>query len=232
VARESIRRGPRRNVAGLVITLALHGGILLTVARAHGQPEAPLILRHDFVEAELVKLGKPRDKFWLPRLVQPPRPTAPPATIKVADDPNAKPAPPEAPRPNDPLISKDLKRALERAQKLEALAMPEEPDEGSLTGSKLGTSNHEVGDPYLAQIKGLLTQNFDLPAGIAPNQIPNPPEIRFHIGTDGTLSDIKLVKTSGNSFVDDACVSSAQNTRQVPPPPPTIHGIRVACEKS
>ena len=74
MARESIRRGPRRNVAGLVVTLALHGGILLTVARAHGQPEAPLILRHDFVEAEMVKLGKPRDKFWLPRLVQPPRP--------------------------------------------------------------------------------------------------------------------------------------------------------------
>ena len=84
----------------------------------------------------------------------------------------------------------------------------------------------------LAQVKGLLTQNFDLPAGIAPNQIANPPEIRFHIGADGTLSDIKLVKTSGNSFVDDACVSSAQTTRKVPPPPPSIHGIRVACEKS
>jgi outer membrane biosynthesis protein TonB len=232
VARDDIRRGPRRNFAGLLVTVALHGAVLLTVARAHSKEDAPLIVRHDFVMAEMVKLGKPRDKFWLPRIVEPPRATAPPDTLKVAEDPNAKAAPREAPRPDDPLISKDLKRALERAKKLEALATPEEPDEGSLTGSKLGTSNHEVGDQYLAQIKGLLTQNFELSAGISPSQIPNPPEIQFHIGADGTLSDIKLVKTSGNSFVDDDCVRSAQVTHKVPPPPPTIHGIRVACEKS
>ena len=90
--------------------MALHGAILLTVARAHGQADAPLILRHDFVEAEMVKLGKPRDKFWLPRIVQPPRSTAPPDTLKVADDPNAKAGPREAPRPEDPKISKDLKK--------------------------------------------------------------------------------------------------------------------------
>jgi len=146
VARDDIRRGPRRNFAGLVVTLALHGAILLTVARAHGKEEAPLIMRHDFVEAEMVKLGKPRDKFWLPRIVQPPRATAPPDALKVAEDPNAKAAPREAPRPDDPLISKDLKRALERAKKLEALATPEEPDEGSLTGSLTKQSKWPQGD--------------------------------------------------------------------------------------
>jgi TonB family protein len=233
VARDDIRRGPRRNFAGLVVTLALHGAILLTVARAHGKEEAPLIMRHDFVEAEMVKLGKPRDKFWLPRIVQPPRATAPPDTLKVAEDPNAKAAPREAPRPDDPLISKDLKRALERAKKLEALAAPEEPDEGSLTGSKIGTSNQELGDQYLAQVKGTLLQNYALPAGIAPDQIAKPPTIQMTIGADGTLSGIKLRKTSGNSFVDDACVNAAQITRQVPPPPAQYsnHAIGVECDK-
>ena len=230
--RATVRRGSRRNFAGLLITIALHGGVLVAVAAAHNRQEAPLIVHHDFVEAEMVKLGKPRDKFWLPRLTQPPRPTAPPDTLKVAEDPNAKAAPREAPRPDDPTISKDLKRALERAKKLEALAVPDEPDEGSLTGSKVGTSNREIGDQYIASIRGLLTQNFDLPAGIALDQIANPPEIQFHIGADGTLADIKVVKSSGNSFVDDACVNAAQKTRRVAPPPPTIHGIRVACEKS
>jgi TonB-like protein len=233
VAREVIRRGPRRNLAGLIVTLALHGAILLTVARAHGQPEPPLIVRHDFVEAELVKLGKPREKFWLPRLVQPPRATAPPDTIKVADNPNARPAPREAPRPEDPLISKDLKRALQRARRLEALATPDEPDEGSLTGSKLGTSNHEVGDQYLAEVKGTLLQNYALPAGIAPEQIAKPPMIQMTIGLDGTLSGIKLRKTSGNGFVDDACVNAAQITRRVPPPPAPYGNrvIGVECDK-
>jgi len=214
-----IRRASGRNVQGLLITVALHAGIFAAVAAANGKEQPPLVINRDFVVAEMVKLGKPRDKFWLPRLTQPPRPTAPPDAIKVADDPNAKPAPKEAPRPDDPTISKDLKRALDRARKLEALATPEEPDEGSLTGSKLGTASQATGDPYLAEVKGTLLQNYNLPAGIAPDQIEKPPLISLRIAADGTLENIKPLKSSGNSFVDDACVSAAQRTRKVSPPP-------------
>ena len=230
MAREAIRRGSRRSFAGLLITIALHGVIFLAVARAHSQQEAPLIVPHDFVRAELVKLGKPRDPFWLPRITQPPRPTAPPDQIKLSDDPNAKAAPKEAPRPEDPKISKELKNALERAKKLEALATPDE-DEGSLTGSKLGTANHAMGDQYQATVVGLLHQNYNFPAGITIDQIKNPPEILFHIQADGTLAGIKLTQSSGNSFVDDASVDAANLTGKVPPPPPTVHGMRVQCEK-
>jgi TonB family protein len=228
-----IRRASGRSFSGLLITLALHGGVLAAIAVAHDKEQPPLVINRDFVVAEMVKLGKPRDKFWLPRITQPPRATAPPDSLKVAEDPNAKAAPKEAPRPEDPTISKDLRRALERAKKLEQLAVPEEPDEGSLTGSKLGTSNTETGDQYWAEVKGLLMQNYALPAGMAPGSVSTPPEIRLRIGEDGTLSDIKLVKTSGNSFVDDACVSAAQQTRKVSPPPPKFrnHGIGVECDK-
>jgi TonB family protein len=233
VARNGIRRGSGRGFAGLVITIALHGGLFAAIAAANSHEDTPLVVNRDFVVAEMVKLGKPRDKFWLPRLTQPQRSTAPVDALKVAEDPNAKAAPKEAPRPDDPTISKDLKRALDRARKLEALAVPEEPDEGSLTGSKLGTSNTEQGDQYLAEVKGLLTQNYALPAGISPGDVATPPEVRFRIGEDGTLSEIKLMKSSGNSFADDACVSAAQQTRKVSAPPPKYrnHGIGVACEK-
>jgi protein TonB len=230
MAREVIRRGPRRNFAGLVITVALHGCVLLAVAAAHGKPEPPLIMPHDFVRAELVKLGKPRDPFWLPRITQPPRPTAPPNQLKLSEDPDAKAAPKEAPRPDDPKISKELKNALERAKKLEALAAPDD-DEGSLTGSKLGVSNHAVGDQYQAEVIGLLHQSYNFPAGLTPDQIKNPPEILFHIAPDGTINDVKLTQTSGNNFVDDACVDAAKLTARVPPPPATVHGMRVQCEK-
>src|SRR5579871_58874 len=178
MAREAIRRGSRRNFAGLLITVALHGVIFLAVARAHNQEEPPLIMPHDFVRAEMVKLGKPRDPFWLPRITQPPRPTAPPNQLKLSDDPDAKAAPKEAPRPDDPKISKDLKNALDRAKKLEALAT-EEDDEGALNGSKLGTSNKAIGDQYLAQVKGTLQQNYNLPAGITIDQIKTPPRSSF-----------------------------------------------------
>ncbi len=232
MARGEIRRGRRGNSVGFLVTLALHGGVLATVGIVHSQPAPALIEKREFVSAEMVKLGKPRDKFWLPRITQPPRPTAPPDTLKVADDPNAKAAPKEAPKPEDPKIAKDLKSALNRARMLESLAQ-EEPDEGALNGSKLGTSNQAVGDPYLAELKGLLMQNYNLPAGMAPDQIPTPPEIRFHLGDDGTISDVKLTKSSGNPLVDDACIDAAKLTRKVTPPPPTFRkrNLGANCEK-
>jgi TonB family protein len=229
--RHGIRRASSRGFSGLLITLAIHGGLFAAIAAANSQEQPPLVINRDFVMAEMVKLGKPREKFWLPRITQPPQPTAPPDTLKVADDPNAAPAPKEAPKPEDPKISKDLKRALDRARKLEALAAPEEPDEGSLTGSKLGTSNHETGDAYQAQVVGMLHQNYNFPAGINVDQINNPPEIMFHIRPDGTLADVKLTKSSGNNFVDDACVDAAKLTGKVPPPPVGVRGMRVQCEK-
>jgi len=227
-----MRRGSRRSFSGLLITIALHGVIFMTVAAAHNKPQEPVIVQREFVQAEMVKLGKKRDPFWLPKKYQPP-PPPPPDAIKLADDPNAKPAPVEAPKLEDPKTSKEVKNALARAAKLGALAVPEEPDEGAPTGSKAGTSNQAIGDPYIAEIKGLLLQNYNLPAGMNADQIPSPPEIRFRIGTDGTLSAIKLTKTSGNPLVDDACVSAAQLTRRVRPPPAgsKVPGLIVACEK-
>ena len=227
------RRGRRGSTVGILITLALHGGVVAAVAVAQGAEQPPLIVHHDFVMAEMVKLGKPRDKFWLPRITQPPRPKVAPDTLKISEDPNAKAAPKEAPKPEDKDIKKDLKNALDRARKLAELAVPEESEEGALNGSRLGTSNTAVGDQYLAEIKGLLTQNYNLPAGMAPEQISTPPEIRFHLGDDGTLSDVKLMKSSGNPLVDDACVDAAKQTRRVPPPPSNFkkRNIGAACEK-
>jgi TonB family protein len=227
-----MRRGSRRSFSGLLITAALHGVIFLAIKAAHSQPQEPLIVPRDFVQAEMVKLGKPRDKFWLPKVHAAP-PPPPPDAIKLADDPNAKAAPVEAPKIEDPKTSKDVRKALERARKLESLIADEEPPEGQLNGSKAGTASQAIGDQYIATIKGLLTQNYNLPAGMNADQIPNPPEIRFRIGPDGTLSGIKLTKSSSNPLVDDACVSAAQLTRKVPPPPAgsKVPGLIVACEK-
>ena len=41
--REGIRRGSRRSFAGLLITLALHGVIVLAVKAAHSKSAEPLI---------------------------------------------------------------------------------------------------------------------------------------------------------------------------------------------
>ncbi len=229
--REGIRRGSRRSFAGLLITIALHGVIALAVKAAHSTPQGPIIVQRDFVQAEMVKLGKPREKFWLPRITQPP-PPPPPDALKIADDPNAKAAPVEAPKLEDPKTSKDVKRALERAAKLGALAVPEEPLEGEATGSKLGTSNRQVGDPYDSAVIETVRQNYNLPAGMSPDQIPDPPEVQFRVTADGTITKVKLNKPSGNPLVDDACVSAAQQTRKVDAPPAgKPRAYLVACQK-
>ena len=78
MARHGNRRTSGRGFSGLLITLALHGGLFAAIAVANSKEQPPLVINRDFVVAEMVKLGKPRDKFWLPRITQPQRSTAPP----------------------------------------------------------------------------------------------------------------------------------------------------------
>src|SRR5262245_8577275 len=225
-----MRRGSRRSFSGLLITIALHGVIFWAVKEAHSKPQEPLIVERNFVQAEMVKLGKPRDKFWLPKAIRQP-PPPPPDAIKLSDNPDAKAAPVEAPKVNDPKTSKIVQNALKRAAAWDSMAVPPD-DEGQLNGNKAGTAEQAKGDPYLAEVSGLLRQNYNLPAGITVEQIPIPPVVRFTIGVDGTLSNIKLAKSSTNPLVDDACVSSPQLTRKVPPPPNgRARNLSVECEK-
>jgi TonB family protein len=227
VAREKKRRASKRNFAGLVITLALHAGILGAVKIAHSKSEEPLVVPRDFVIAQMVKLGKPREKFWLPRITQPPRPKAPPAVIKVADDPNAPKAPVEAPRPDNPEISKDLRRALDRARKLEQL-IPSEPEEGQLTGSASGTANEATeGDAYATAIHDAIRKNWTTPEGLITDaQLARlTATIKIRVGEDGTILETKLLRSSGNAFYDDSCVTAIQATHKVPPPPAPVRRI-------
>jgi hypothetical protein len=224
---EKKRRAPRRNLAGLLITLALHGAILFAVRAAHSKTDEPLDMPRDFVVARMVKLGKPREKFWLPRITQPPRPTAPPKVIKLSDDPNAAKAPVEAPRPDNPTISKDLRHALDRARKLEQL-IPTEPEEGQLTGSAAGTANEaSAGDAYATAIFDAVRKNFTVPEGLITDaQLARlTTTIKIRVGDDGMILENKLLKPSGNTFFDDACVSAILATHKVPPPPPAARRL-------
>jgi TonB family protein len=221
------RRVSRRNFAGLLITLALHGAILGAVKYAHSQGSPPLEIPRDFVVAKMVKLGTPREKFWLPRITEPPPPQAPPPVLKVATDPNAAKAPPEAPRPENPVVAKDLKRALERARKLTALAEPE-PEEGQLTGSASGTASEaSAGDAYATAIFEAIRRNWSAPSGLVSDAELGrlATSIRIRVGADGSITDSRLLHPSGNSYFDDSCMTAISATRKVPPPPPAVRKL-------
>ena len=194
-------------LGGIAATLLIHALLVVLVYYGHlktpPRPEAP----RDMIITRLVALGKPRDKFWLPRIVQPPKPKAPDA-IKLSEDPNAAPAPKEAPKLEDTTISKDLRRALERAKALAKNAAAEEAAEGSLTGSAEGTSNQAVnGDEYATAINEAIHKHWTTPG--------NP----------------KVIKPSGNQYFDDSCVEAIKATSRVPPPPAGFkRGLRIGFE--
>jgi TonB family protein len=228
--REGIRRGSRRSFSGLVITVALHAGIFWAVKEAHSHPQEPIIGPRDFVKAEMVKLGKPRDKFWLPKKEVPP-PPPPPDAKKISMNPDAGAAPVvPAPSRTDPRTSQAVKNALAKVDKLMPLA--EEDKEGQQTGNKIGTATENSGDPYDALVISTIRQYYTLPAGLTPDQVAEPPEIQFKVNSDGRISNVKLTKSSRNPLVDDSCVSAPQQAQKVETPPGgKARAYAIACRK-
>jgi TonB family protein len=220
-------------LGGIAATLLIHASLAGLVyygqLRTPPRPEAP----RDMIITRLVALGTPREKFWLPRIVQPPKPKAPDA-IKLSEDPNAAAAPKEAPKLEDTTISKDLRRALLRAKALAQSASAEEAAEGSLTGSADGTSNQAVsGDEYATAIYEAVRKHWSTPTGfVSDSELATlSAEVRVSISADGTLGNPRLLKPSGNQYFDDSCMQAVKATARVPPPPPGFkRGFRLDFE--
>ena len=210
-------------LGGVLMTLLIHLGLVALVYFGHIKAPIPEEEPRDVMITHMVQLGKPREKFWLPRIVQPPQPKAPEPTIKVTENLEAKPTVKEAPRPEDPKISKALQRALNRARMLEQNEA-EEPPEGSLTGSATGTSNEaSVGDEYATQIYEAIRKNWVVPTGLSVGDVINQEtDIKISIGDDGTILSSTVRKGSGNSLYDDSCIQAVQTTHKVPPPPAAV----------
>jgi TonB family protein len=206
---------------GLLITLGIHGVLVYVLwAGQKGSAEASGEVR-DLIVTELVQLGKPREKFWLPKIKAPPRAKAPESVLKLTDDPTTAPRPPEAPRPEDAEVSKDLKKALERARLLTQVEN-DEPDEGLETGAAEGTAREATaGDAYATQIYNAIRRNWNVPVGlVSEDELSRlSVQIRIQVASDGKLGDATVVKPSGNQLFDNSCVQAVEATGQVPEPP-------------
>jgi TonB family protein len=211
-------------LGGFLLTVLIHGALVAIFYFGHMKAAPPADVPRDILVTKLVTFGKPRPKYWLPRAVQVPKPEAPTPTIKLSEDLNAAPAQKEAPRPDDANISKDLKRALDRARSLAKMNIPDEPPEGALDGSDRGTSNEaSAGDAYATKIFEAVRKNWSAPTGLVDESTLGglAAEIRLSIGDDGELINPRLAKSSGNQFFDDSCMQAIKATARVPPPPAT-----------
>ena len=215
--------GRGSSFGGIAATLLIHVSLIALIYFAHIKSPPPVEVPRDMIVTQLVALGKPREKFWLPRIVQPPRPKAPAPTLNLTDDPNAKPAVKEAPKVDDADISKDMRRALKRAQLLAQAT--EEPAEGSLTGSAEGTSTHgTTGDEYATAVYSAIKRNWVTPTGLVTEAelATLVTVMRISITPEGVMQNPMVKQSSGNEYFDDSCVQAVKATGKVPPPPPTF----------
>jgi periplasmic protein TonB len=212
---------------GVLITIAIHGLIAALVYQSQRRSAARPEAVRDFIVTRTITFTKKREKFWLPKVVTPPKPTAPPPVIKLAQNPEAPPVPPppkEAPKPQDREISKDLKRALERARSLAAAVKEEEP-EGSELGIGDGNSTQAVaGDEYFTQVYNAIRQNWSTPTGLINDaQLAGlSAEVRIQIDSDGSLRNASLNRSSGNNMFDESCMRAVRSTGSVPAPPANL----------
>jgi len=213
--------GRGTSFGGLFATLLIHVSLVALIYFAHVKSPPPIEVPRDVIVTKLVAFGKPREKFWLPRIVEPPKPKVP--TLNLTDDPNAAPAPKEAPKIDDADLSKEMRRALKRAQMLAKAT--EEPAEGSLTGSLEGTSSQgTTGDEYATAVYNAIRRNWVTPTGLVTDAelATLVMLMRIAISPEGKLGAPVVKQSSGNDYFDDSCIQAVKATGQVPPPPPNF----------
>jgi TonB family protein len=223
-------------IGGFFMTLAIHAGLFgLAWYGTHkgAVEERP----REITITQFVRLGKPREKFYLPRIEQPPPPKPVEEVIKVTDNLDAKPTEKEKEKekPKKDDLSKKVQDVLNRRRAM-LQGADDTPPEGLATGSVNGTaSTATVGDEYATQIHDAIYSHWSVPTGLSIGDAQNlETTVRVGMGPDGTITSATVVKPSGNSLYDDACVQAMQATHRLPPPPPALrsmyrHGFLMPC---
>jgi TonB family protein len=212
-------------VGGFLMTLAIHAGLGALVWYGSIKAEQPEPHEREIMITQMIKFGTKREKFWLPRITEPPKPKVVEPTIKVAEDPNAKPAvkeePKEKEKPEKADLSKKVQEMLKRRKAMFQNA--EESTEGDPNGDRNSDSNTaSEGDPYATAIYNAIRDHWTVPTGLSLGDVLNfETAISVRIAEDGTLLEPKLRRSSGNALFDDSCLQAVQATRHVPPPPPS-----------
>jgi hypothetical protein len=203
----------------LLVTVGLHLGVVvaLLVMRVAGNSH-PTLQPGAFVDAQLVRFGKPRDLSFLPHKQGVIKNKGPQEAIKVARDLNDLPHLDNQKKPDeiDP-----LKRT--RAEMFKQLDdQPEGVDnqEGSLTGSRAGTASEAKGDPYILQLVDTIGSAWTVPTTIKGDQLAAlNAEVCLTISESGALTNYRVNRGSGNSQFDSSLQASLSTLKTLPAPP-------------
>jgi hypothetical protein len=211
------KRDPLRFTA-ILITVGLHAFVFggLYLARVMGASRHDTLSGEQFVDAQLVRFGKPRDLSFLPHKEGHVKDK--PADIKIARDLNALPHLEEKKKPED--IDPLKKTHAEMFKHLNDDREGMTTNEGSLSGSKAGTATEAKGDPYILQIVSAIGTAWTVPNTLSDSQLQNlSADVCLTISESGMLTRSRMIQGSGNSQFDSSLQAALGTIKQLPAPP-------------
>jgi len=205
---------------GLLATIGVHAAVIgaALFARAHASEGKPPVLGA-FVDAQLVKFGKPRDMSFLPHKDGVVKNTVQKTDIKIARDANAA-----------IVTQKDEKADIDplkktRAELFKQLNDDERPPAveetgGSLQGSRAGTATEAKGDPYILELIDKIGSAWTVPTTIREDQLKDlSADVCLTIDISGALTKFDFVRKSGNSQFDSSLEATLGTMKALSPPP-------------
>lgn len=168
----------------------------------------------------------------------PPKPTPeppPPATPKETSVPSpaaaapSSPPKPAAPQAEAPKPPPDSKQRLDDIMQRFAAGAREGPAEapvGQLDGDPFGDSDTAAeGDRYLALVRQRLQAQYSVPSAIPESErIHLVAHVQLLVERNGSISQFRIVKASGNALFDSALEAAVQRASPLPPPPSHLAG--------
>jgi hypothetical protein len=210
------RKDPLRVIA-IIITVVLHAGVLggAWIARAMSS-HGPTLSKENFVDAQLVRFGKPRDLSFLPHKEGHVKDKPP--DIKVAKDLNALPRIDEKKDQDiDPLKKTHAEAFKNLKDENEGV---EVTNEGSLSGSRAGTATEAKGDPYILSLVDQIGTAWTVPTTLKDEQLANlSADVCLTIADSGAFTSYTIVRKSGNSQFDSSLDATLSTIKKLPPPP-------------
>ncbi len=184
--------------------------------RARDVEPRPVLSKDSFVDAQLVRFGKPRDLSFLPHKEG--RVKDKPPEIKVAKDMNALPHLEDKKDPKD--IDPLKKTHAEAFKNLDDNEGVQASNEGSLTGSRAGTATEAKGDPYILSLIDQIGTAWTVPTTLKDSELANlSADVCLTIADSGAFSSYTIVRKSGNSQFDSSLDATLSMIKKLPPPP-------------
>ena len=203
---ERARTWGRRHAA-LAAAVLLHIGLLWLILSYMVNRTEPLT---DSVDVAIVPPAPPPPK----RI--PPKPAARPAkTNSSAGQPHFQPAPRLARVPQSPPTLELPAPLLPKLPAVSGPATTGAPGNGSGSGGAGSGYGSQEGNDYLIRLKAYI----DSHKSGNRHRTPHDADVVLVLDPDGTLTDIRVVSTSGDPLVDDDVVVQLRRMSPFPKPP-------------